>query len=157
MKQYVSLALSLSFPLLAAGIGGAFTVIGMMSWYSTLSLPPFTPPTWVFGPAWSILYLGMGVSSWIVWNYGFERQDVKLALWFYMAQLVLNVLWTAVFFALNSHFWGLIELLALDVVVLITTILFWRISVIAGVIFAVYMAWLSFATAMNVWITTHNP
>ena len=114
------------------------------------------PPGWLFGPVWSVLYLGMGIASWLVWNSGFANREVKIALTFYVIQLVMNVLWTAIFFALNSHYWGFVEIIALDVLVIVTMVLFWRISHIAGIIFAAYTAWLMYATALNWWITRHN-
>ena len=85
---------------LAAGLIGSFATMGegFNSWYSTIEKPGFTPPNWVFGPVWTILYLLMGIAAFLVWQKGAQLRMVRIALAWFLVQLVLNALWTPVFF-----------------------------------------------------------
>jgi benzodiazapine receptor len=87
---------------LAGGIGAYFTTPNIPIWYESLNKPSFTPPNWIFGPVWTLLYLLMGISAYQVWSKGWEKPDVKSGLYIFLIQLVLNILWSVTFFDIRS-------------------------------------------------------
>ncbi len=132
----------------AAGfIGSVFTAQSVDSWYLSLRKPGFNPPNWVFAPVWTLLYALMGIAAGVVW---LRWPHVsKIALVVFVVQLVLNVCWSAIFFGLRSPGAAFAEIVALWFAVAATTVLFWRISVIAGVLLIPYLLWVSFASVLN--------
>jgi translocator protein len=132
----------------AALVGSAFTAPSVPEWYEGLVKPSFTPPSWLFGPVWSVLYLAMAIAGWLVWRRQRES-STTLALALFGGQLVLNVLWSVLFFGLQAPGIALIEILTLWVVILATLLSLWRISPIAGWLFVPYLAWVSFASILN--------
>ena len=129
-----------------APAAGAFSL--PRSWYATLEKPAWNPPAWVFGPAWTLLYTLMAVAAWLVWRQGgFARQKGPLTLYF--VQLALNAAWTPVFFGAHQLGAALGVILALWLAILITMVHFWRVRLAAGLLFAPYLAWVTFATALN--------
>jgi len=153
LKLVASIAVSLS----AGAIGSVFTAPAISTWYTTLTKPSFTPPGWLFGPAWTTLYVLMGLSAFLVWRKGTGRPDVRQALTFFLAQLVLNALWSVAFFGLHSPLYGLIVILALWVVLFCTLTRFFRLSRAAGWLLVPYLAWVSFAAVLNFSIWKLNP
>lgn len=126
-------------------IGSQF---GPGEWYQTLTKPEWNPPNWIFGPVWTLLYLLMGISVWIIWkNYGLKTAAVPLT--FFIAQLVLNALWSWFFFGLENVGLAFIDIVALWTLILITLILFWKLNTLSGVLLLPYIAWVSFATVLN--------
>jgi tryptophan-rich sensory protein len=131
-----------------AGLGGWFTSQGMPDWYMSLRKPPWQPPSWLFGPVWTGLYLAMAVAAWLVWkDAGFDGARAALVLW--GVQLLLNLAWSGLFFALRQPGWALVEILALWVSILATTVLFFSVSVWAGALMVPYLLWVSFAAVLN--------
>lgn len=127
----------------AAGIiGSVFTIPSIKGWYKTLRKPKFSPPNWVFGPAWTLLYLLMGISLAFVWG----NQTAMLV---FGIQLILNVLWSYLFFGLKSPLYGLTGIVFLWLAIVGTIFVFWSISTIAAVILLPYLAWVSFASFLN--------
>jgi translocator protein len=117
-------------------------------WYGTLDKPFFTPPASLFGPVWTVLYLSMAVSAWLVWRReGFSGAQAAMAL--FSAQLVLNLLWSVIFFGLEAPGLALVEIVALWTAILLTILAFSKISRPAGWLLVPYLAWVSFATALN--------
>ena len=117
-------------------------------WYAWLAKPSWNPPSWVFGPAWTILYAMMAMAAWRVWLYGgWAKQKVALSL--FVAQWALNALWTPLFFGLHRPGWALVEILVLLAAILATIRTFWRVDRPAGALLLPYAAWVSFATALN--------
>jgi tryptophan-rich sensory protein len=132
----------------AAGIGGAVTTPKIGTWYATLAKPSWNPPNWIFGPVWSALYCCMAIAAWSVWRQdGFSGAKVPLAL--FAVQLVLNILWSCIFFGLEKPGIALGEVLLLWAAIAATMVTFWRISRIAGILFVPYLAWVSFASFLN--------
>ena len=122
-------------------------------WYETLAKPGWTPPPWLFGPVWSVLYLMIATSAWLVWLRR-PRVSAPLAVW--VLQLVLNGIWSWLFFGLQRP-----DLAALDIVVLLVAIavtagMFARVSRMAALLLLPYFFWVSFATALNVAIWRLN-
>ena len=117
-------------------------------WYPLLIKPWFTPPGWIFGPVWTILYIMMvGLRCFLVWKSGAEGR--KGALLFFGVQLFLNFLWTPAFFGLRSALAGMVVISLLLLAIAITNYLFFKKSKTAGILMLPYLAWVSFATILN--------
>lgn len=127
-------------------------------WYASLAKPSWNPPSAVFAPVWSLLYVSMGVAAWLVWRQaGFE--GAKLALGLFAGQLVLNALWSWLFFGLHRPDVAFVDIVALWLLILIVTVLFWRESRTAGALMLPYLAWVGFASCLNfaVWRLNVGP
>lgn len=143
--------------LLAGVVGGLFTSPAIPGWYAALNKPAFTPPNWVFAPAWTTLYVLMGLAAFLVWDKGWRRPVVKPALGVFAAQLVLNFLWSVLFFGARSPAAGLVDIVALWLAIGASIVLFARVSKAAAALMVPYLAWVTFATALNVAIVALNP
>ncbi|QZY29741.1 TspO/MBR family protein [Nocardioides coralli] len=128
----------------AAGLGG-WAAGSAPETYRELELPGFAPPSWLFGPVWTVLYVAIAVAAWLVWRRdGWTR---SLTLW--VVQLVLNAAWTPLFFGLGLIGWALVDIVVLLVAVAVTTALFRRTSTAAALLLVPYLAWVGFATLLN--------
>ena len=138
----------------AGGIGAIFTTPAIATWYVTLQKPAFTPPNAVFMPVWTTLYLLMGIAVFLIWRKGLEAKEVKTAFIIFWVQLIINILWSAVFFGLKSPFGGFIVIVLLLIAVVITIVQFFKVSRLAGGLLIPYIVWLGIATSLNVgvWI-----
>lgn len=117
-------------------------------WYSELPKPSWTPPDWVFGPVWTVLYVLMGLAAWLIWRQG-GISVAKLPLTVFLIQLVLNGLWTVIFFGLHRVGLAFVEIAVLWIAILATVILFWQRLSLAGILLTPYLAWVTFAAALN--------
>jgi tryptophan-rich sensory protein len=159
-SQVVALLLFLGASALVAALGGLATANHVNGWYATADTAPWSPPNWVFGAVWTVLYAAMAVAAWLVWRS--RAAGSKTALTAYGVQLVLNLLWTPVFFALypvlgTPALWiafGII--VALAVAVAVTVVLFGPISRAAGLLMLPYLSWIVFASSLNLWAALHN-
>lgn len=145
---WLGLVVFLAVCFAAAGIGGAVTTPKIATWYATLTKPSWNPPNWIFGAVWSALYFCMAVAAWLVWRQG-DFKDATLPLTLFAVQLVLNVLWSYIFFGLEKPGFSFGEVLVLWAAIAATMIAFWLRSMIAGVLFVPYLAWVSFASFLN--------
>jgi len=143
------LAISLILPQLAGGIGALFTTPSVTSWYGTITKPSFNPPSWIFGPVWTTLFVLMGIAFYLVWQQGTNRPQVRQALAVFGVQLVLNTLWSIIFFGLHSPGAALIEIAFLWLAIAATIAFFAKISKPAAWLLAPYLAWVSFAAFLN--------
>jgi tryptophan-rich sensory protein len=137
------------FLIITLGVGAAasvFTTPQIPTWYASLNHPAITPPNAVFGPVWTTLYILMAIAAWLVWKKTGWR-SIEIAA--FGLQLALNFLWSLLFFALHSIGGALVEVIALDLAILATTILFFRRNRIAGLLFLPYLAWALFATVLT--------
>lgn len=141
----------------AGGIGSIFTMSAIPTWYAALDKPAFTPPNSVFGPVWVTLYLLMGVAIFLIWRRGLHERGVKPAFTIFWVQLVINVLWSVVFFGLKSPLGGMVLIIILWFMVLFTIIWFFKISKLAGGLLIPYIVWLSIASSLNVGVWILNP
>jgi benzodiazapine receptor len=139
---------------LIVSIGICFAVAGLSSrympaeWYRLLQKPSWTPPNYLFGPVWTFLYASMGVAAWLVWKQaGFSGAGLALGLFF--GQLVLNGLWTWIFFGLQKPGLAFADIAILWAMILATMIAFWQKQPVAGMLFIPYLAWVSYASALN--------
>src|SRR3989344_4009863 len=125
-----------------------------LSWYNTLNKPFFTPPSWWFGPAWTALYILMGISAYLVWKKGFKKKQIKEALKIFTIQLILNLFWSPIFFGAKQIFPALIVIIIMWIFILKTIRAFAKIDRIASYLLYPYIFWVSFATILNfsVWI-----
>jgi tryptophan-rich sensory protein len=121
----------------------------IMTWYATLVRPPFAPPNWLFGPVWTLLYLSMGIAASLVWAKGIEEKEVKFAISLFLLQLVLNGLWSFIFFAWHRLDIAFIEIVFLWCLILFTILKFHRISRPAALLLVPYWLWVSFASVLN--------
>ena len=126
-----------------APLAGAFTPPG--AWYQTLNKPSWNPPPWIFGPVWTLLYLGMAVAAWLVWKRGGQGQALRL----YLVQLALNAAWTPVFFGAHQLGAAFIVIVCMWVAIFLTQRAFQAVSRPAGLLLVPYLAWVSFASVLN--------
>lgn len=143
MHQYKSLVFFLALTAATALIGSQFLP---GAWYAALNKPFFNPPNWIFAPVWAVLYVMMAVAAWRVWR-RVQRIDSAIVLW--AVQLVLNGLWSWVFFGLHGTGLGLIDIGVLLVVIAIVARLFMRRDRLAGYLMLPYIAWVAFASVLN--------
>ena len=138
-------------------IGSLVTLPKVPSWYARLEKPFFTPPSWLFGPVWTALYLAMALAAWRVWNHPAPEGKRRTALVLFTLQLGLNAAWSPVFFGRERPAWALAVIVALLGAILVTTRAFFRIDRLAGGLMLPYVAWVSYATALNAAIVVLNP
>lgn len=145
----VKIAIAVVVCELAAVVGSLFTVPSVGSWFASLVRAPLAPPNWLFGPVWTTLYLMMGVAAGLVWSHGLKKREVKIALGIFAGQLLLNVLWSAIFFGLHKLGVAFAEILTLWVAIVATILAFRKISRPASWLLYPYLAWVSFASYLN--------
>jgi tryptophan-rich sensory protein len=134
----------------AAGfLGSLATTPSIATWYKTVAKPSFSPPNAVFGPVWITLYLMMSISLFLVWRQWGAAKGVRPALIIFFVQLALNTLWSVLFFGLHQPGWAFLEIVVLWLFILLTLIVFWRLSRAAGLLLLPYLLWVSFASALN--------
>jgi tryptophan-rich sensory protein len=156
LAKWLGLAVSLGACLAAGAVGSAWMDDSSLAWYEQLSRPAWNPPSWVFGPVWSALYVLMAVAAWRVWL-KWPRHGVPVALAAFATQLVLNAIWTGLFFALRSPAAGLADIVALWVAIGVTAWLFRPISQAAAWLMAPYWLWVTYAFSLNLGIYFLNP
>ena len=156
MKDLHKLIVSVVGCELVGIISVPFTIYAIPTWYSTLNKPLFAPPNWIFGPAWTLLYFLMGISFYFIWRQGWKKKKIKTAGIFFLAQLGLNFLWSPVFFGLRSPILGLINIVAMWILIAITMRKFYPFSKLAFYLLVPYLLWVSFATVLNAAIVILN-
>lgn len=139
----------------AAGVGGLASA-NAGAFYSELIRPSWAPPGWLFGPVWSILYAFMAIAAWLVWR---ERgfSGARSALVLFCVQLAANALWSWLFFVWRQGGFAFVEVLLLWSLILVTVVLFWRVSKLAAALLLPYLAWVSFASALTLALWRLNP
>jgi tryptophan-rich sensory protein len=155
MSDLIALVASIAVCFAAAAIGSLATFRSLRGWYVRLAKPSWNPPNGVFGPVWTLLYVLMAVSVWLVWR-ARDDGDITVALVWFATQLWLNVLWSLVFFGLRSPIAGLVEIAVLWGSILGTIVAFAPHSLAAALLLVPYLAWVSFATVLNAAIVAAN-
>jgi len=148
MQKFGSLAV---FVVATVGIGIAVGTINLPGeWYAALHKPPFNPPNWIFAPVWSVIYVLIAVAGWRTWER--EKRGVGMALW--AAQMLLNFIWSPVFFSAHRIDLALAVIVALLVTIIGFIAVCWRADRTAAVLFLPYAAWVAFATLLNasIWL-----
>ena len=149
IREIPKLIVSILIVFIAGGIGTVATLSQIPTWYAALAKPTWAPPNWLFGPVWTTLYVLIGIALFLVWREGLENNDVKVALGVFGVQLILNVLWSVVFFGLNSLLGGFIIIIILWITILTNIIVFYRVSKPAGLLLVPYIIWVSIASYLN--------
>lgn len=155
MKSFPKLVISIALPFIAGGIGSYFTYPAIDSWYRTLEKPSFSPPDFLFGPVWTILYILMGISFYLVWSSARSKKR-EWAMKLFIFQLVLNASWSIVFFGLQNPLIGLINIVALWFGIILTIHIFSHISKSASYLLYPYIVWVTFAAVLNLAIVILN-
>lgn len=154
-KQGLGLAGWLLASFVIGGIGSVAS-INAAGFYGQLTQPSWAPPAWLFGPVWTVLFVLMALSAWLVWReHGFRGANTALKL--YAAQLVANALWSWLFFAWQQGGLALAEIAVLWLLILGTIFAFWRLHRFAALLLVPYLAWVSFAAALNLALWRLNP
>ena len=155
-KDVARLASAILLCELVGGLGSVFAIPSISTWYAGLAKPAFSPPNWVFGPVWILLYLLMGVSLYLVWSRGAGNPRAAPALKAFGLQLSLNLLWSLLFFGLRSTAYGLVDIVFLWVAVLVTLLRFRKISSAASWVLVPYLLWVTFASLLNFYVFVLN-
>lgn len=140
----------------AGAIGSLATSPNIASWYANLEKPFFNPPNWVFGPVWTVLYILMGVSLYLIWTAPHKKPKKQTAYVWFGAQLALNTIWSLVFFGLHAPLAGVAIILLLWGSILATMQSFWPLSKQAAYLLIPYLAWVTFASMLNMCIAVLN-
>lgn len=156
MKDIVRLLMSIVICQAAGVVGSFFTTPNIPTWYKTLQKPAFAPPNWLFAPVWTILFLLMGIALYLVWKQGWGAPGVRLAMIIFFIHLLVNILWSGVFFGLRSPLAGFFVIIALWFLIVLTIIYFSNVSKTAGILLIPYILWVSFASVLNFMIYKLN-
>jgi benzodiazapine receptor len=146
----------LPFLLIVAAVallGASVTQTGVGSWYDELVKPPWQPPSWVFGPVWTALYIAIALAGWLWWR---EGETATTVIWWWSTQLALNLAWSAAFFGLHRPLWALVTIVGLDVAILACVLVGWEVRRAASVLMLPYLGWTAFATVLKVAIVSSN-
>ena len=156
-NELFHLILSIVICQMAGIIGSIFTASSVARWYPTLVKPSFTPPGSYIGLIWIILFTLMGISLFLIWREIPGNPAARIALYFFAAQLIVNVLWNVAFFGMRSPASGFIVIIVLWILILITTVKFWPINKTAALLLIPYIVWVSVAAYLNylLWILNH--
>ncbi len=136
----------LAVPLLAGYASSLLSGSSMGPTYSQFYNPGFFPPAWLFAPVWTVLYLMMGLSAYLIWRL---KSDTKVPMIIFSAQLVLNLIWSPIFFGLHQYLWSFIDILLMLVFIILTVLSFNKKSKAAAYLMIPYLFWVSFATILN--------
>lgn len=157
MKKYLIIFLSVLITIVIGGLSGILSGSGMSNWYQELEKPFFNPPSWVFGPAWTLLYTLMGVSfGLVITNKSNHTRIVKLGIIAYSFQLLLNFIWSPIFFYFQSPLFALFVILLLIFAIILTMYYFFQISKVSYYLLYPYLIWVVFASILNLSIVLMN-
>jgi len=146
--RWLGLAIIILVCLAVGGLGAIATTPEIEGWYKTIAKPSWNTPDYVFGPVWTTLYVMMAVAAWLVWKpAGVKAATLPLTL--FAVQLLLNIAWSWIFFGAHQPGWAFGEIVLLWLAIVATTVAFFRSSTLAGGLLVPYLAWVSFASALN--------
>lgn len=148
-NSLIKIGISVLVCLLVGFLASIATQSSVNTWYTTLEKPFFTPPNYLFGPVWTVLYVLMGISAGIVWSRGLHHIWVKTALYHFVFQLLFNALWSVVFFSLQEVFWALLTIITLIVLISLTIKWFKVVNNTAAYLLIPYAIWVIYAMALN--------
>lgn len=154
LRDILKLIIAVLIVELAGVIGSFFTAPSISSWYPTLTKPALNPPNWIFAPVWTTLYALMGVAAFLIWRHGLRQRKIRVALAIFSFQLILNVVWSIIFFGFQNPFLALIEIIILWLAIVWTILVFYKISRLAACLLMPYIIWVSFAAYLNysIWL-----
>jgi translocator protein len=149
MKPILKLIIAIAIPLLVGGVSGFFTTESVNGWFTTINKPSFNPPNWIFAPVWTTLYVLMGIAFYLVWKSTGDESVKRTAIIFYSIQLVLNFLWSFIFFKMHQPGWAMVDIVLMWIMILLTILWFGKISSTAAWLLVPYICWVSFASILN--------
>jgi translocator protein len=154
MRNSLKFVVSILVCLLAGGLGTIFTISSIPTWYTHLNKPFFSPPNFIFAPVWTTLYILMGISLFLIWNRGTKNKKIRSAINLFIIQLVLNAIWTPIFFGAHATLLAFVVIVAMWIYILKTILSFAKINKLASYLLYPYLAWVSFASILNfsVWV-----
>ncbi|KUK73462.1 MULTISPECIES: TspO/MBR family protein [Methanobacterium] len=149
LREVPRLIASILIVFFSGAVGSLATFPEITTWYAALAKPAWTPPNEWFGPIWTTLYILIGIALFLVWRQGWDRRDVRFAIGIFAVQLVLNILWSLVFFGLHSILGGFIIIFLLWIAILANMVAFYVLSKPAGLLLVPYIIWVSIASYLN--------
>ncbi len=149
MNNILKLVIAIAIPLIVGSTSGFFTITGVESWYQTIQKPSWNPPSWIFGPVWTSLYIMMGIALFLIWKSPMSSDVKRTAILLFAIQLVLNFFWSFIFFNQHQIGWALVEIIALWLLILLTIFAFAKINTTAAWLLVPYISWVSFASILN--------
>lgn len=148
-QNFLKLIISLVLVTFAGFLGSVFTTSSVTTWYPSLIKPSFNPPSWLFGPVWTILYIMIGVSLFLVWKSKAKADVKRKSYWIFGFQLLFNILWSVAFFGMHNSALALGVIALLLISIIINIYVFYKISKSAGYLLIPYLVWVSFASVLN--------
>lgn len=149
MKNFTLLLFSILLTNLAGIFGSLFTFYSVDTWYQTIEKPAITPASWVFGPVWTFLYILMGISFYFIVKLDINDKKVRMAIFLFVVQLILNALWSVIFFGAHRIDLAFLEILILLAFIVATFKAFYKLDQFAAYLLLPYIVWVSFATFLN--------
>lgn len=156
MKKYLKAILFIVVAQSAGLIGALFTTPAIDNWYKYLEKPSLAPPNWIFGPVWTLLYTLMGISAYLVWNSKKDRLKKQTALLLFASQLILNTIWSIIFFGFKQPGIAFLEIIILWIAIMATIIKFRDLNKAAAYLLVPYVLWVTFAAYLNLSIYLLN-
>ena len=145
----VAFVINIAIPLAVGATGAFFTASSVKTWYTTLNKPSFNPPNTIFAPVWTTLYIIMGISAYLIWQKRHTIKHFPRTIAIYAIQLILNLMWSFIFFYAHQIGVALFEIIVLLLVVITNALTFYKIDKLAGLLFIPYILWVSFATVLT--------
>jgi benzodiazapine receptor len=145
----IALIINIAITLAIGAAGSYFTLHSVNTWYRTIAKPSFNPPDSVFGPVWTSLYILIGISAYLIWQKRAQIQHFPRTIAVYLIQLMLNLMWSFIFFYAHQIGVALVEIVFLLVFAIINALVFYKIEKTAGLLFIPYILWISFATFLT--------
>lgn len=145
----IAFVVNIALPLAVGAVGAFFTASSVKTWYTTLAKPSFNPPNSIFPPVWTSIFILMGISAYLVWQRRDAVAHFPRTIALYLIQLILNLMWSFIFFYAHQIGVALVEIVFLLVVILINATVFYKINKVAGLLFIPYILWVSFATVLT--------
>jgi translocator protein len=149
VRKILQIILFIAIAQAAGLIGTYFTFDAIPTWYASLTKPSFSPPNWVFGPVWTVLYTLMGVAASFAWDKRHSKTNAARGMKWYWTQLALNALWSPIFFGWQRMDIALVVIVLMWVAIIFTIREFWKVRPWLGIALLPYLAWVSFATVLN--------
>jgi translocator protein len=156
MKNTIKIVTEFLKVALVASVGGLVTAPSVKGWYTTINKPPFNPPSWLFSPVWTTLFMLMAISAYLVLKNSQDSKQLNKSIGIYNIQLGLNLLWSILFFGLKNPTYAFIEIIILWGAILYTIILFRKVNKTSAILLIPYLLWVSFAAFLNLTIVLIN-
>lgn len=155
-KQFIFLFSFIALCLFTGFLSSQLSGPSMSETYQQIGAKPtFAPPAWIFAPVWIILYVLMGISAYLIWRVR-EKEDVKIPLVFFFVQLILNFLWTIIFFGLGQYMWAFVDIVALLLMIILMMLSYYKVSKASAYLLLPYLLWVGFASMLNFSIAIAN-